>query len=834
MGAGPSVGRNNDELINCLIDNNYIRFRSVEWVMRLVDRGAYFPPDHREDAYKDLAFKATVGDPGCIHLSAPCIYANALEFLNLRPGMAFLNVGSGTGYFNTCAGYLLGHTGTNHGVEIYENLVEYAREHLAAALRTPEAAAFSFCIPEFFVGSAFYVRPSIKYDRIYCGAQVPTHRRSFFGYMLKVGGIMVLPYGSRLIQITRTKEDEFCIHRISTVTFTELQQPNASIERTLHKCVLPAFNPPPLVHCCRTAIRAQLRRAVLNGGPVPTLFEIHRKETKKTCEEVGTQSDPIELDAEDPERQAADPQRDVDRTPSPVNVMMHIVLQEREDGEEPHEEVEHPPQEDGVDVRRPPAEEEEAAERGERMAELFEDVEALMFEAAANEERVHREEAEAAQDDRLEDGLDAELRHELGVDGNGDAHPRRGNGDLPLDDDDDEEDGDDHDQAGGAIAVADVVDEEEVNPAGAAAVMAGAEPNDPNAQPDGRMFRLPAAEEEIRVRRRRIAQMLRGMRQRRAALRHPAHPRDPHEQEALEREMRQAHEELRAERRPNRDLMLVMEGQRGRVEIRQRGQTNEAAERDSGDEDDRPPRAQARVPIRLVPHGFVDEDEEDEEERRAAANGEGGDPAPAPPALGWAAHDTTTPAVFTLSQTAPTVNEVDLAALIPGYVPPCIRRPPAVDSRPEASTSRGGGDRPLRPQPEAPAQEQEERGPREDELSIVDAASFAACLFSMRQRMNEAVARFEDTREEVRGAEQQAAERRREARHPSGSRSQPTGRTTAVEQPEEVPLPSSSGIGIALRNGMKRTMPDSTDATEKYALFFQLSTNSRSGSQPNP
>ncbi|KAI6232888.1 hypothetical protein M3Y99_00975500 [Aphelenchoides fujianensis] len=659
--------------------------------------------------------------------------------------MAFLNVGSGTGYFNTCAG----HTGTNHGVEIYENLVEYAR--------------------------------------------------SFFGYMLKVGGIMVLPYGSRLIQITRTKEDEFCIHRISTVTFTELQQPNPSIERTIHKCVLPALNPPPLVHCCRTAIRAQLRRAVLNGGPVPTLFEIHRKETKKTCEEVGTQSDPIELGGEDPERQAADPPRDVDRTPSPVNVMMHIVLQEREDGEEPNEDVEHPPQEDGVDVRRPPDEEEAAAERRRtdgrvvrrcRGAHVRGGLPTKSASIGKRRKQLPKRTASKTGWTRNSAASSEWTATETRIHGADTATFRsttttRRTATTTI-------------KAAARLPVADV---EEVNPAGAAAVMAGAEPNDPNAQPDGRMFRLPAAEEEIRVRRRRIAQMLRGMRQRRAALRHPAHPRDPHEQEALEREMRQARDELQAERRPNRDLMLVMEGQRGRVEIR----------------------PQARVPIRLVPHGFVDEDEDEEEERRAPANGED-DPAPAPPALGWAAHDTTTPAVFTLSQTAPTVNEVDLAALIPGYVPPCIRRPPAVDSRPEASTSRGGGDRPLRPQPEAsalPPRSRRKRGPREDELSIVDAASFAACLFSMRQRMNNAVARFEGTREEVRDAEQQAAERRREARHPCGSRSQPTGRTTAVEQPEEASLPSSSGIGIALRNGMKRTMPDSTDATENSKGMFK-------------
>lgn len=62
----------------------------------------------RNIAYKDLAWKSDSGSPGRIHISAPCIYGNVLECLDLQEGNSFLNVGSGTGYLNTVAGYLLG------------------------------------------------------------------------------------------------------------------------------------------------------------------------------------------------------------------------------------------------------------------------------------------------------------------------------------------------------------------------------------------------------------------------------------------------------------------------------------------------------------------------------------------------------------------------------------------------------------------------------------------------------------------------------------------------------------------------------------------------------
>lgn len=56
MGVAPSTGNNNDELIDCLVDSNYIRFRSSELAFRLVDRGDYFPAEKRDKAYTDQAW----------------------------------------------------------------------------------------------------------------------------------------------------------------------------------------------------------------------------------------------------------------------------------------------------------------------------------------------------------------------------------------------------------------------------------------------------------------------------------------------------------------------------------------------------------------------------------------------------------------------------------------------------------------------------------------------------------------------------------------------------------------------------------------------------------
>lgn len=81
---------------------------------------------------------------------------------------------------------------------MYDNVIEYAQENLQTIIKRPAISAFSFCVPEFFAGSAFYIQNGMEYDRIYCGALVPKNRRFYFCNMLKIGGILVMPYASKV------------------------------------------------------------------------------------------------------------------------------------------------------------------------------------------------------------------------------------------------------------------------------------------------------------------------------------------------------------------------------------------------------------------------------------------------------------------------------------------------------------------------------------------------------------------------------------------------------------------------------------------------------------
>lgn len=94
---------NNNDLIDFLIKNNYVRTAIVEKVLRCVDRKLYFPDEDKIHSYRDSAWQSRE-----IHLSSPSVYASVLECLELQQGNTFLNIGSGTGYFSTVAGLLLG------------------------------------------------------------------------------------------------------------------------------------------------------------------------------------------------------------------------------------------------------------------------------------------------------------------------------------------------------------------------------------------------------------------------------------------------------------------------------------------------------------------------------------------------------------------------------------------------------------------------------------------------------------------------------------------------------------------------------------------------------
>lgn len=261
MGGAVSAGEDNDELIDNLVEADYIKSPLVEKVFRAVDRADYYADGCKENAYRDLAWKQ-----GNLHLSAPCIYSEVLESLLLEPGLSFLNLGSGTGYLSTVVGLILGPHGVNHGVELHEDVVQYARRKVAEFMRSTEALdEHEFCEPRFVVGNCLALDPGRRYDRVYCGASCPPEHCVFIKGLVKVGGILVMPFNDQLVQVKRTGESSWQEKNILPVSFAMLVQPS-SRERA-QEVTLPDYQPGSLQALSRIRIRRVLRTLLEREHP---------------------------------------------------------------------------------------------------------------------------------------------------------------------------------------------------------------------------------------------------------------------------------------------------------------------------------------------------------------------------------------------------------------------------------------------------------------------------------------------------------------------------------------------------------------------------------------
>mmetsp|Transcript_32467 Transcript_32467/g.84297 ORF Transcript_32467/g.84297 Transcript_32467/m.84297 type:complete len:387 (+) Transcript_32467:31-1191(+) len=195
-----------------------------------VDRGQFVPPEAAEHAYDNAPFRF-----GVFHLSQPSLYADALVALDLRPGLSFLNIGSGTGYLSCIVGKLIG-DGVHHGIELHKELVDFATEQ---ARKGGVQATFLH-------GNANDIDCSgpVRYDRIYIGACVAQHQKALMT-LLAVGGILVAPFESEASHefrcVKRVSSTRFEIQNLKAVQFACLREPEKN--RSVISLPVPGWTP---------------------------------------------------------------------------------------------------------------------------------------------------------------------------------------------------------------------------------------------------------------------------------------------------------------------------------------------------------------------------------------------------------------------------------------------------------------------------------------------------------------------------------------------------------------------------------------------------------------
>ncbi len=125
----------NHALVEELKRKRYIRSPQVEAAFRAVPRHLFLPGLPLEEVYADRVILTKQADDGhwLSSSSQPGIMAVMLEQLDLVPGHKVLEIGAGTGYNAALMAHMVGQAGQVVTLDIEQDLVTAARQHLAAA-----------------------------------------------------------------------------------------------------------------------------------------------------------------------------------------------------------------------------------------------------------------------------------------------------------------------------------------------------------------------------------------------------------------------------------------------------------------------------------------------------------------------------------------------------------------------------------------------------------------------------------------------------------------------------------------------------------------------------
>lgn len=133
--SAPDISALHRDLIDNLKERELIKTPRIEAAFRDVPRHLFLPEVDLERVYSDEAIptKKLASGEAISSSSQPAIMAIMLEQLDLKPGHRVLEIGAGTGYNAALMAHIVGETGQVITIDLDEDIVVAAREHLAAA-----------------------------------------------------------------------------------------------------------------------------------------------------------------------------------------------------------------------------------------------------------------------------------------------------------------------------------------------------------------------------------------------------------------------------------------------------------------------------------------------------------------------------------------------------------------------------------------------------------------------------------------------------------------------------------------------------------------------------
>jgi protein-L-isoaspartate(D-aspartate) O-methyltransferase len=201
---------------------------NIEQAYLDIPREYFVTADLKEEAYVDHPLRfSKMG----FNISAPHMYTLCLENLGIKEGDKILDIGSGCGYFTVLAAYLTGPAGLVHGLDLYDHIIEFAQNNVKSFLNDEKGASLgkTFDHVKFFKRNCFLPTiDNVLYDKIHVGACCPDAKIQELYDILAPGGVLVTPYGDRLIRAEKGADGKVNVQTLVEVRYSDLLLPSTA------------------------------------------------------------------------------------------------------------------------------------------------------------------------------------------------------------------------------------------------------------------------------------------------------------------------------------------------------------------------------------------------------------------------------------------------------------------------------------------------------------------------------------------------------------------------------------------------------------------------------
>ncbi|MEM4282089.1 MAG: protein-L-isoaspartate(D-aspartate) O-methyltransferase [Candidatus Woesearchaeota archaeon] len=170
-----------EALISFWLKNKFVKDQRVIEAFRAIDRRDFVLPYQKAIAYEDRPLPILAEQT----ISQPTTVVQMLEALELKPGMAVLEIGAGSGYNAALIAELVKPDGKVYSIEIIPELADFARANI-------KKAGLEEIVQVINADGSKGWPPAAPYDRIVVTAAAPDIPKAYVE-QLKEDGILLIP-----------------------------------------------------------------------------------------------------------------------------------------------------------------------------------------------------------------------------------------------------------------------------------------------------------------------------------------------------------------------------------------------------------------------------------------------------------------------------------------------------------------------------------------------------------------------------------------------------------------------------------------------------------------